>query len=438
MYPPHVARSVFNANDKSGTYVAVFGALKPVGTWNMHSAYYLDGSPAVGFTPNPQVDSEQHQVQFYSSGSLSDGPHTLTIVNMGQQFWFDFIALETSDSTTATVTAPTLPPGIMTLPTSTSSTLPTTSSTNPVQTTPPVRPQPTSTSTSPITSVISTLANQFVPAHATPPSTSSLLGTSTVSPNSTGTVSNHTGNSTSTSTSTQSNSTPAPPNPPSDLSSPAVTSSLPSLSTFTQSSVAPTASPVTASRHALPVGEIIGIAVGGTALILALGFLSFALWRRRRRIAARATISPFGRTPISADSTRTLTACSPRARGRRKPGRHAAATAPSQLLDVGERQHRRPRAAQPPPTGSRAADAGHHARQPPRRRVGGLPVVDAERVRVPRVGVERRWRRREGFTGVRGAVRAVAVRGCGPRGGETWNAVLRCVGWRFDAGERLG
>ncbi|EIW52008.1 uncharacterized protein TRAVEDRAFT_136281, partial [Trametes versicolor FP-101664 SS1] len=63
----------------SGTSVTVFGALKPVGTWNMHSAYYLDDSSPVGFIPNPLVASEQHQVTFYSSGPLSDGPHTLTI-----------------------------------------------------------------------------------------------------------------------------------------------------------------------------------------------------------------------------------------------------------------------------------------------------------------------------------------------------------------------
>ncbi|KAL1951907.1 hypothetical protein VTO73DRAFT_1056 [Trametes versicolor] len=84
----------------TGTSVAVYGALKPVGTWNMQSLYYMDDAAVVTYQPNSQVPAEQHQVVFYFSESLGDGPHTLRIVNMGEQFWLDFIALETPDAGT--------------------------------------------------------------------------------------------------------------------------------------------------------------------------------------------------------------------------------------------------------------------------------------------------------------------------------------------------
>ncbi|KAI0634399.1 hypothetical protein C8Q77DRAFT_1055954, partial [Trametes polyzona] len=63
----------------TGTSVTVYGALKPIGTWNMHSVYYLDDLPADGFIPPTQVTSEQHRLVFYSSGRLANGQHTLKI-----------------------------------------------------------------------------------------------------------------------------------------------------------------------------------------------------------------------------------------------------------------------------------------------------------------------------------------------------------------------
>ncbi|KAL1948113.1 hypothetical protein VTO73DRAFT_12188 [Trametes versicolor] len=264
------------------TSVTVFGALKPVGTWNMHSAYYLDDSSPVGFIPNPLVASEQHQVTFYSSGPLRDGPHTLTIVNMGQQFWFDFIAVETSASTTTTTktaTVPNQPPGTVTLP----SPVPhTTTSTSPIQTASSVLP-PTVTST-----ITSTSSSTISRSSSTLTLSSSAIPTTSVSSsNSNETTSNTTRSPASSNIPTQSSLTPTS-NP--DTTNGIATTS--SYSSTSSTSATPTSTGI-GSAHTLPLGEIIGIAAGGAALILALALAFFALWRRRRRIAARAAISPF-------------------------------------------------------------------------------------------------------------------------------------------------
>ncbi|OJT04046.1 hypothetical protein TRAPUB_5282 [Trametes pubescens] len=201
---------------------------------------------------------------------------------MGQQFWFDFIALETSSTTTsATTTGPILHPGTPTLPTSTP---PITSSTNLPQTTSSVRP-PTSTSTGTFTSVSSTLTSYSVTIE-----TSSLV-TSFGLPSPLGTISNRlTTISASTSTPARPYWTPtSSPNP----SNTAAISSPSSLSTSSSAPATPTAGASPAGGHTLSPGEIIGIATGGAALILVLALMFFALWQRHRRIAARAAICPF-------------------------------------------------------------------------------------------------------------------------------------------------
>ncbi|OSD04186.1 hypothetical protein PYCCODRAFT_130373 [Trametes coccinea BRFM310] len=77
----------------TGTSVAVYGAIKPVGTWHMASTYLLDALPSGAYEPPSVVPSEQHHVLFYASGQLANGPHTLVIENMGEQFWLDYIVV---------------------------------------------------------------------------------------------------------------------------------------------------------------------------------------------------------------------------------------------------------------------------------------------------------------------------------------------------------
>lgn len=109
---------VSGAHEATGTSVAVYGALKPVGTWNMQSQYFMDDAAVVTYQPNSELSGEQHQVVFYFSESLGDGPHSLRIVNMGEQFWLDFIALETPDTPTSGTPTATNPnsPSPSTLP----------------------------------------------------------------------------------------------------------------------------------------------------------------------------------------------------------------------------------------------------------------------------------------------------------------------------------
>lgn len=96
---------VSGAHEVAGTSVAVYGALKPVGAWNMQSLYFMDDAAVITYQPNSELSAKQHQVVFYFSESLGDGPHSLRIVNMGEQFWLDFIALETPDTATSAPTA---------------------------------------------------------------------------------------------------------------------------------------------------------------------------------------------------------------------------------------------------------------------------------------------------------------------------------------------
>ncbi|KAJ3011435.1 hypothetical protein NUW54_g2173 [Trametes sanguinea] len=77
----------------TGTSVAVYGAVKPVGMWQMQSVYFLDALGNGTYQPNPVVSSEQHHVLFYASHQLAYGPHTLVIENEGEQFWFDYIVV---------------------------------------------------------------------------------------------------------------------------------------------------------------------------------------------------------------------------------------------------------------------------------------------------------------------------------------------------------
>ncbi|KAI0661043.1 hypothetical protein C8Q70DRAFT_760904 [Cubamyces menziesii] len=123
----------------TGTSVSVFGALKPVGTWNIHSAYSVDGALMSPYINTNPLSGEQHHVQFFSQGGLSDGTHTLTIENMGQQFWFDYVAVETGQ---ATIPGVPIPPESTTSATTSS----TTSQQVPSQTSLNTGP-PTSTST---------------------------------------------------------------------------------------------------------------------------------------------------------------------------------------------------------------------------------------------------------------------------------------------------
>ncbi|EIW52010.1 uncharacterized protein TRAVEDRAFT_24728 [Trametes versicolor FP-101664 SS1] len=83
----------------SGTSVSVYGALFPVGTFNRTSLYSIDGQNTTLYAPPRTISSEQHRVLFYNSGTLPFGQHTLTIENVGVEYWFDFIKADGVDPT---------------------------------------------------------------------------------------------------------------------------------------------------------------------------------------------------------------------------------------------------------------------------------------------------------------------------------------------------
>lgn len=82
-----------------GTSVSVYGALLPVGTFTRISQYTIDGQNTTVYNPPETIASEQHRVQFYDSGTLPFGQHTLTIENLGEEYWFDFIKADGVDPT---------------------------------------------------------------------------------------------------------------------------------------------------------------------------------------------------------------------------------------------------------------------------------------------------------------------------------------------------
>ncbi|KAI0760913.1 hypothetical protein BD413DRAFT_617434 [Trametes elegans] len=279
----------------TGTSITVYGALKPVGLWNMHSLYYLDGAnlPA-SFQPPTQVSAEGHQVKFYSSGPLPDGEHTLVIGNMGQQFWFDYVEIDGSSGQSATTPAPEQP------------------------TTAPADPSMTSKSTS-----LKSATSVGSPASIPPLTTTSPTQRTTVShpPTTTSTSTSNGGDSssvkttnTSTVTMTLSSSFTLDLNTPSPTSSvsatqalsasvfltgagsPATSSSATSTARPSQSSTPPAVAAISRPDVPLSPGAIAGIAVGGAVLFLALLFALFYACRRRNRLKACEAVTPFDGT----------------------------------------------------------------------------------------------------------------------------------------------
>ncbi|KAH9899929.1 hypothetical protein C8Q73DRAFT_681468 [Cubamyces lactineus] len=285
----------------TGISVSVFGTLKPVGTWNLHSAYSVDGASMSPYINTSPLSGEQHHVQFFSQGGLSDGTHTLTIENMGQQFLFDYVAVETR------ATAPFPPPAIST-PRATASAM--TSSTTPQQTSSPTSVTtgpPSSTSTSqPGRPASDTTITAPPSTHTSVPTTAahsaSLTSDSPITPSGTPAQST-TGVSSPSSTGQLSTETSGGPTaaPAASTNSGTSTPGQPGLTT---SGISPTLG-IGSSKHnkgRLSPGEIAGIAVGGAIAMLVLIAALYVGCRSHRRTKARKKVTPFVTPPRSADT----------------------------------------------------------------------------------------------------------------------------------------
>ncbi|EJF57041.1 hypothetical protein DICSQDRAFT_129718 [Dichomitus squalens LYAD-421 SS1] len=90
----------------TGTSVKVFGAFKPVGTWDMESQYTIDDGEPNTFLPTSEVSQEAYGQTFFDSGVLTRGEHTLVVTNFGSQLWIDYF--QVSNDTDTEIPSPSL------------------------------------------------------------------------------------------------------------------------------------------------------------------------------------------------------------------------------------------------------------------------------------------------------------------------------------------
>ncbi|KAJ3486059.1 hypothetical protein NLI96_g4507 [Meripilus lineatus] len=81
----------------TGTQVAVYGTLGPVGHYVTHSTYTINQGPPNSFTAPNRIDEVQYRIQFYMSKQLPNSNHTLTIVNQGDWFYLDYLEVTVPD-----------------------------------------------------------------------------------------------------------------------------------------------------------------------------------------------------------------------------------------------------------------------------------------------------------------------------------------------------
>ncbi|KAJ3486060.1 hypothetical protein NLI96_g4506 [Meripilus lineatus] len=81
----------------TGTQVAVYGTLGPVGDYVTHSTYTINQGPPNSFTAPNRINKVQYRIQFYMSEQLPNSNHTLTIVNQGDWFYLDYLEVTVPD-----------------------------------------------------------------------------------------------------------------------------------------------------------------------------------------------------------------------------------------------------------------------------------------------------------------------------------------------------
>ena len=86
----------------TGTQVAVYGTLGPVGSYVTQSTYTINQDPPNSFSAPNRIDKVQYQIRFYMSAQLPYSNYTLTIVNQGDSFYLDYIEVTVPDDFTPT------------------------------------------------------------------------------------------------------------------------------------------------------------------------------------------------------------------------------------------------------------------------------------------------------------------------------------------------
>ncbi|KAI0708220.1 hypothetical protein C8Q76DRAFT_799516 [Earliella scabrosa] len=259
--------------------LSVWGAFPVVGAFKMASQYSIDGSNTTTFTPLSTVSQPGYRQRFFLSPFFSPDKHTLTITNLGENFYLDYILLHVVPSAPGM----TFIPGPIPLP--------------PVQDSSPALASDQSTSResdSSSTSLPHTTSDTTLP-QSTPTETQQSRTSSTSPPF---TSSDHDPDTSSFLSETRIE------------SSPAQTSlALSSMSSST-SSIASVA-PIIAEEQrsgGLTTGAYIAVAVGGAAVLLCLlvGLWLWYRWRQRQTNMSQTQkkITPFdsGLTSLAEDS----------------------------------------------------------------------------------------------------------------------------------------
>ncbi|KAI0767848.1 hypothetical protein C8Q74DRAFT_984680 [Fomes fomentarius] len=73
--------------------VMVMGAFPRAGTFAMRSKYMIDNEHPVFFEPAGTIRVPQFRQKFFVSNPISPQDHTLTITNLGEEFYLDFVFL---------------------------------------------------------------------------------------------------------------------------------------------------------------------------------------------------------------------------------------------------------------------------------------------------------------------------------------------------------
>ncbi|KAI0628816.1 hypothetical protein C8Q77DRAFT_1238288 [Trametes polyzona] len=90
----------------NGTKISVYGMLANTANLWMESQYTLDQNPPVPYKPPLGIGPQpEYRVLFWQTANLTLGEHTLQVKNKGDQYWFDYLAVEVPDPGTASSNA---------------------------------------------------------------------------------------------------------------------------------------------------------------------------------------------------------------------------------------------------------------------------------------------------------------------------------------------
>ncbi|OJT05179.1 hypothetical protein TRAPUB_4004 [Trametes pubescens] len=77
--------------DFIGTEISVFVTRRPVGTYLSNASFSIDGGPPTLWTTSDPVPAISYKNKVYTSPSLPPAQHRITVTNLGEIFWLDYM-----------------------------------------------------------------------------------------------------------------------------------------------------------------------------------------------------------------------------------------------------------------------------------------------------------------------------------------------------------